>query len=563
MAEPINNSVDSNIPTPPPSPPPPPPPSSPPTSTSTGTGGNMSGDTFVVKSEPKKKSFIPQISSGTKPLLLSAMILFLVVAGAAGVFIVQTRWAPKEAAVKTRLAPKRTAEGDTCQYCEHCENSSQKLHQCTGTIQGGVCKYNPSVPPNCTACKSCGNGTCDPCEDSCRCPADCHKSPYCPSALGKEPGCGGFTNPDPNCGSQVQGGVYCHDSLKAYCCYNQNGNLDDGYEYCAGPGDCKDLGNGSICVKNGWSGTIFKIVGNNVTCPYSGPETNVFSGTVQDGTASCGDFTGQVFSLSSEECGQIDGPCGSCRPGCTMLPSPTPTPTGIACNEITLSCSPSQASVGETVTFSISGDASTWTGDTWTPGGMVTGGGDQCSCTTVGDTGNGCGFYPSKTCQARDTAGTYTWTHYWKRCVGSTENCSTQCSKSIVCGIEVIPPPSPTPTSTLTPTPTPTTAYCACAQAKVYDTFWAPIETSRIQAGQSYRFAVKSNGVDVTKARLRINSGADSSWCDGSGREIVDSWCEMTVMRSETNEFWIEYPIPINGGTFTIEAEVACPTGWK
>jgi len=64
--------------------------------------------------------------------------------------------------------------GGSCAYCEHCESSSQKTHQCQGTIQDGVCKYNPSVNPNCTPCKFCGNGVCEICEGPDWCSEDCH-----------------------------------------------------------------------------------------------------------------------------------------------------------------------------------------------------------------------------------------------------------------------------------------------------------------------------------------------------------------------------------------------------
>lgn len=42
----------------------------------------------------------------------------------------------------------------TCTYPENCDGSALKVHQCTGTIQGGICKYNPAINPNCTQCVS-------------------------------------------------------------------------------------------------------------------------------------------------------------------------------------------------------------------------------------------------------------------------------------------------------------------------------------------------------------------------------------------------------------------------
>ncbi len=158
----------------------------------------------------------------------------------------------------------------------------------------------------------------------------------CPT--GKSPGINGWVDPDPNC--VTQGGVYCHDASKAYCCYNDNGDLGDGYEYCAEGqiGNCTNRGNGSICVKNNWTGIIFKRTSStNTSCPFSGdPRTEVFNGTV-NGNDNCsfplaggGTVTakGRIFSLNANECGQIDGPCGSCKTsGCVPTPTPTPTAT--------------------------------------------------------------------------------------------------------------------------------------------------------------------------------------------------------------------------------------------
>lgn len=42
----------------------------------------------------------------------------------------------------------------TCTYPENCDGSALKVHQCAGTIQGGICKYDPAVNPNCTQCVS-------------------------------------------------------------------------------------------------------------------------------------------------------------------------------------------------------------------------------------------------------------------------------------------------------------------------------------------------------------------------------------------------------------------------
>jgi len=162
----------------------------------------------------------------------------------------------------------------------------------------------------------------------------------CPA--GKGDGLGGMVNPDPKCVDH--GGVYCYDSSKAYCCYNQNGDSRDGYEYCAEgqQGNCKDLGNGSICVANSWSGTVFKITGTNVTCPFSGPSQPVSP----SGDCFIGDTAGRIYSLGAGECGQIDGPCGSCKPGCNSSPTSTPKPTNTPTPTTTPSSSPTPTPTG-------------------------------------------------------------------------------------------------------------------------------------------------------------------------------------------------------------------------
>lgn len=433
-------------------------------------------ETYVVKASPPPQSF--PLLAGKAPLVFLAGLL-LVAATMGGLFLVQKNQAPKKA-----------AEGDLCLYCENCEGSASKYHQCTGTKVNEVCKYNPAVPPNCSSCLACGDGTCSNCEDTSNCPQDCiSTNPNCPS--GKEAGMGGFTNPNPDC-ETTSGGIFCHDSTKAYCCYDQNGDPSDGYEYCAEgqQGNCLDLGNGSICVKNDWSGTIFKIVGNDVSCPFYGQDTPVFSGTVSGGTTDCGTFTGQVFSLDVDECGQIDGPCGSCRPGCPLTePTPTniplPTPTqGV----ITLTPSPTNTPLPNLT-------------PTNTP------------------------FIPIPT-----------------------------------------PTNTPIPTVTNTPIPTPTTApYCVCALARIYDLSWNYVDPSTVRFGTSYYFGVLASYESVQSARFRINQTASASWCGtaGSPGRVVSGWCETTTKRPNSNEYYIKYQIPHAGGQFSVQAEVACPTGWK
>jgi hypothetical protein len=63
--------------------------------------------------------------------------------------------------------------GQTCLYCENCENSTSKTHQCSGTMQGGTCKFDSEVTPNCSSCILCGDNACGICEGEDWCPQDC------------------------------------------------------------------------------------------------------------------------------------------------------------------------------------------------------------------------------------------------------------------------------------------------------------------------------------------------------------------------------------------------------
>jgi len=82
-------------------------------------------------------------------------------------------------------SPKRAVSSTPCLYCEHCAlpNGSLGTHQCQGSIHpDGGCGYDPSIPPNCTECKLCGNNVCDVCEGSDWCPQDCGGGGSCGSS---------------------------------------------------------------------------------------------------------------------------------------------------------------------------------------------------------------------------------------------------------------------------------------------------------------------------------------------------------------------------------------------
>lgn len=73
---------------------------------------------------------------------------------------------------------KKAAEGELCTYGEHCiVDGKQGTRSCTGTIQDGICKYNPNIDPNCSACGYCGDGICGGGEGADNCPQDCAVPP--------------------------------------------------------------------------------------------------------------------------------------------------------------------------------------------------------------------------------------------------------------------------------------------------------------------------------------------------------------------------------------------------
>lgn len=116
------------------------------------------------------------------------------------------------------------------------------------------------------------------------------------------------------------------------------------------------------------------------------------------------------------------------------------------CNgNVQLTANPSSVQGGSSVTFNISGDASTWIADTWT-GGVANSNG--CGCSGDYYAGGPCLFFPSKTCTASQTPGTYTWTHWWQYCVDGTDqaHCHGICNKSVT--FTVAAPPSCSQTCT-------------------------------------------------------------------------------------------------------------------
>ncbi len=99
---------------------------------------------------------------------------------------------------------------------------------------------------------------------------------------------------------------------------------------------------------------------------------------------------------------------------------------------------------------------------------------------------------------------------------------------------------------------------CECVQIKAYNTSWEPVAQENISsfiAGQTYRFSVDPGPNNPIYANFRINDQADSSWCQGT---ITDNWCKTTSKKPDSKEFYIEFTVPTEGGTFTVKAENFC-----
>lgn len=112
-------------------------------------------------------------------------------------------------------------------------------------------------------------------------------------------------------------------------------------------------------------------------------------------------------------------------------------------NNLTMTVNPNPAPINSLIEFSLSGtEGDTWIEDNWYPSGGV-------NCQGA--------FWGRKTCQALRT-GFYIWEHKWKKCIGSIDNCSDYCAKTVTFSIvdQIVPSPTPTQTPTPTPTHTPT-----------------------------------------------------------------------------------------------------------
>lgn len=177
---------------------------------------------------------------------------------------------------------------------------------------------------------------------------------------------------------------------------------------------------------------------------------------------------------------------------------------------------------------------------------------EECEAVATGYETNNCSGYEGS-CWCESSGGE------WKvKC--QTKNVT--CEKCRNCG-RTTETPTLTPTPTLTLTPTPTSGEEGqCEYCKVYDTDWVEItDLSTLAVDQAVYFGTRGSPAGITKARFRINDEADESWCDGTGRQIVDNWCETTAKHG-AREFYIEYTIP-STGSYQVGAMVYNPgLGW-
>ena len=187
-------------------------------------------ETKETPSEDIKKQLstlgISPKSNPAKPVNKTAYLLIglllLLVSIPAGVFLVKQR----------QEIRKEAAEGEFCTYGQTCiVDGHSGTQSCTGTIQDGSCKYDPSVDPNCSPCGYCGDGECGGGEGPDNCPQDCEAPP--------EQACCSGTRDCP-------GGQQCIRTLDPDCstCQLQPGDYPG---WCAGPEDCAHW---EVCENN-------------------------------------------------------------------------------------------------------------------------------------------------------------------------------------------------------------------------------------------------------------------------------------------------------------------------
>lgn len=285
-----------------------------------------------IQEEITSVGFVPSSGKGKRIKIgLAILGLFLLLATIpAAIFL-----------AKQRQEVRERAEAEHCFYCETIEGNPKQTHQCPGTIQDGVCKYDPAVtiPGSCTAVVECGDGVCDVCEGSDWCPEDCPEegvtptsSPACSQPSDCPAGqachyghctpCGNFD--EPTCWTHA---VSCHWNAVAQGCEAGSGPTPppgscqivcsagrDGVSVRVAPGSESDCAGATVNVT--WFASTCG--GNSGYCggashPYSGslPFTQGMQGN------ECGSWQAEVYATTSK-----GGSCTASNHGTDVCPTP-------------------------------------------------------------------------------------------------------------------------------------------------------------------------------------------------------------------------------------------------
>ncbi|MGB9637619.1 MAG: hypothetical protein ACPLY7_02360, partial [Microgenomates group bacterium] len=196
----------------------------------------------------KENAGNPETRKTRKPFLIGgAILVLLLVSTAVAVYFIQ----------KGGFGLQKKATVETCTYGQACSvNGRSGTQSCTGTLQNGVCKYDPAVAPNCSACTYCGDGVCGGGEGPDNCPADC-------GAGGGGGGCtvqktySGASTPGMDCKQGSSASVTLKACVPAGCpatsiTYHSVNKTCTGSEWAGCSGACGDSGgNATLSIPAG------------------------------------------------------------------------------------------------------------------------------------------------------------------------------------------------------------------------------------------------------------------------------------------------------------------------
>ena len=148
---------------------------------------------------------------------------------------------------------------------------------------------------------------------------------------------------------------------------------------------------------------------------------------------------------------------------------------------------------------------------------------------------------------------------------------------------------APTPTKTITPTVptititptgtvvTPTGSPCYCDDLNFYimqpaGVSWTKVLETQLIPGQTYAVVVSGSGSDQWSGKVKLVKNnltnlTDSSWCNGTGREIWNGdsfgpWCKTSTFHGDVNGngFYVELTIPTEPGEYEVKSGICCGT---